>query len=209
ALRASGAGAEVVVVEAPPQVRRQAQEAGLSTGKYLLYLRGAQAGLPVSIEELKEETLTGLEAKKHFKARDLMRDLTNPAGETQQEKEAEIQKERDFPGLHRAPGDREKDGIREQSGNRKQAEETKKKNIGERETKARDLMRDLTNPAKDGIREQSGNRKQAEEREEETKEKIIEERETVPGRDKFPGAGEEKGRKAEEGESERNERPKA
>ncbi|MEW6426260.1 MAG: anti-sigma factor domain-containing protein, partial [Bacillota bacterium] len=42
ALRASGAGAEVVVVEAPPQVRRQAQEAGLSTGKYLLYLRGAQ-----------------------------------------------------------------------------------------------------------------------------------------------------------------------
>lgn len=155
ALRASGARAEVVVVETAPQVRRQAQEAGLSTGKYLLYLRGAQAGLPVSIEELKEETLAGLEAKKHFKARDLMRDLTNPAGETRQEKEAEIQKERDFPGLHRAPDDREKDGIREQSGNRTQAEETE--------------------------------------------ETINEKRETVPGRDKFPGAGEEKERKAEGG----------
>lgn len=85
ALRTFGVQAEVVAEQTPPQVRRQAREAGLSTGKYLLHLRAAQKGRPVSIEELREKTITELEIKKHFKTEDLIR----PLPERQQEKKKE------------------------------------------------------------------------------------------------------------------------
>ena len=46
-LQRSGVRAEVVVEEAPAEVRRQAKEAGLSTGKYLQRMRGSgKKGLP-------------------------------------------------------------------------------------------------------------------------------------------------------------------
>lgn len=73
-LNRSGVRAEVAVEEAPAEVRRQAREAGLSTGKYLQRLRGPEKrGLPVpgSIAGLPQKNAAVREEKEHFKTREL------------------------------------------------------------------------------------------------------------------------------------------
>ncbi|MCL6448191.1 MAG: anti-sigma factor domain-containing protein [Armatimonadetes bacterium] len=73
-LNRSGVRAEVAVEEAPAEVRRQAKEAGLSTGKYLQRLRGPEKkGLPVpgGAAGLPQKNAAGREEKEQFKTREL------------------------------------------------------------------------------------------------------------------------------------------
>ncbi len=82
ALRMSGVRAEVVVEEAPPEVRRQARQAGLSTGKYLLQLRAAQKALPGSRAG---ESGKGAVSDAEPQERPLDQDLKKPVPGTQGE----------------------------------------------------------------------------------------------------------------------------
>ncbi|MBE3588024.1 MAG: anti-sigma factor domain-containing protein [Thermoanaerobacteraceae bacterium] len=71
-LQSAGVGAEVVVEAAPPEIRRQAQQAGLSTGRYLLHVEAAKKGLDIGLEELKKESMAVLEEKRGFAISELL-----------------------------------------------------------------------------------------------------------------------------------------
>jgi len=94
-LNKSGVRAEVAVEEAPAEVRRQAKEAGLSTGKYLQRLRGLEKGGlpgPAGVAAPSPKNAAGREEKEHFKTRE----LTGPGKEipngTPEKKEKEAGK---------------------------------------------------------------------------------------------------------------------
>ncbi|MQL53688.1 anti-sigma factor domain-containing protein [Desulfofundulus thermobenzoicus] len=71
-LQSVGVGAEVVVETTTPEMRRQAQKAGLSTGRYLLHVEAVKKGLDIGLEELKKESMTVLEEKKGFAISELL-----------------------------------------------------------------------------------------------------------------------------------------
>jgi hypothetical protein len=98
-LQAAGAEAAVIVEEAPPDLRKQAQERGLSAGRYLLQLNAERKGLQVDIEELKKKSLATLEKEKHFKVQELLRGA---------EKKTERQPEKPAAGGEAAGGEAKK-----------------------------------------------------------------------------------------------------
>jgi len=98
-LQAAGAEAAVIVEEAPPDLRKQAQERGLSAGRYLLQLNAERKGLQMDIEELKKKSLATLEKEKHFKVQELLRGA---------EKKTERQPEKPAAGGEAAGGEAKK-----------------------------------------------------------------------------------------------------
>ncbi len=65
----------VVIEEIDSASREEAQKAGLSTGKYLLYKKAREEGLEVTIDEVRQSAIWQLERQKDFRTEQLLRDM--------------------------------------------------------------------------------------------------------------------------------------
>lgn len=70
-LKKKNVRAEVVVLNASPQEREQAGQAGMSTGRYLLYLNAREQGDSVKPEDFKNKSIRSIEKEHRLKLNEL------------------------------------------------------------------------------------------------------------------------------------------
>jgi len=63
--------AEVAVLEAPPEVREEAGKAGMSTGRYMLYLSAREKGADVSPGDFKNKSIRLIEKEQRIKVSEI------------------------------------------------------------------------------------------------------------------------------------------
>ena len=71
-LQSTGIQTEVLVETVDKDTGLKAKEAGVSSGKYLLYVQAQKRGVPISITELKQGNIGQLQKDKHIKIRELV-----------------------------------------------------------------------------------------------------------------------------------------
>jgi hypothetical protein len=71
-LKATDIQTEVLVRTADQDTELKAKKAGVSTGKYLLYVQAQKKGVPISITELKKSNINQLQNDKNIKIRELI-----------------------------------------------------------------------------------------------------------------------------------------
>lgn len=71
-LTSRGISARVVVGRASAEIREKAGKAGLSTGRYMIYLDASSKGLPVDTEDLRKSSIVSIERDRKIKVRETL-----------------------------------------------------------------------------------------------------------------------------------------
>lgn len=72
-LKSRGISARVVVGSASPEVREKAEQEGISTGRYMLYMDALQKGIPVAPQDFRGKSVNLIEREKHIRVMDSLK----------------------------------------------------------------------------------------------------------------------------------------